>query len=56
MAVRPIDGNWNDFLLNLNPLILNEFQENKAGLNTLKTAIEFQPTLTPPNEWVRVED
>lgn len=53
---RPIDGTWNSFLLNLSYLTLRDFQENKAGLNTLKTAVESQPTLTLPNEWVSVED
>ena len=47
---RAIDGTWNSFLLNLSYLTLRDFQENKAGLNTLKTAVESQPTLTPPNE------
>lgn len=47
---RTIDGTWNRFLLNLSYLTLRDFQENKAGLNTLKTAVESQPTLTPPNE------
>ena len=53
---RAIDGTWNSFLLNLSYLTLRDFQENKAGLNTLKTAVESQPTLTSPNEWVSVED
>lgn len=53
---RAIDGTWNSFFLNLSYLTLKDFQENKAGLNTLKTAVESQPTLTPPNEWVSVED
>lgn len=53
---RAIDGTWNGFLLNLSYLTLKDFQENKAGLNTLKTAVESQPTLTPPNEWVSVEE
>ena len=53
---RAIDGTWNSFLLNLSYLTLRDFQENKAGLNTLKTAVESQPTLTPPNEWVSVEE
>lgn len=47
---RAIDGTWDSFLLNLSYLTLKDFQENKAGLNTLKTAVESQPTLTPPNE------
>ena len=54
--VRAIDGTWNSFLLNLSYLTLRDFQENKAGLNTLKTAVESQPTLTPPNGWVSVEE
>ena len=53
---RAIDGTWNSFLLNLSYLTLRDFQENKAGLNTLKTAVESQPTLTLPNEWVSVEE
>ena len=53
---KAIDGTWNSFLLNLSYLTLRDFQENKAGLNTLKTAVESQPTLTPPNEWVSVEE
>ena len=47
---RPIDGTWDSFLLNLSYLTLKDFQENKAGLNTLKTAVEFQPTITSSNE------
>ena len=53
--VRAIDGTWNSFLLNLSYLTLRDFQENKAGLNTLKTAVESQPTLTPPNEPLSIE-
>ena len=50
---RAIDGTWDSFLLNLSYLTLKDFQENKAGLNTLKTAVESQPTITPPNEPLR---
>ena len=52
---RTIDGTWNRFLLNLSYLTLRDFQENKAGLNTLKKAVESQPTLTPPNEPLTLE-
>lgn len=53
---RAIDGTWNSFFLNLSYLTLKDFQENKAGLNTLKTAVESQPTLTPPNEPLALEE
>ena len=52
---RPIDGTWDSFLLNLSYLTLKDFQENKAGLNTLKTAVEFQPTITSSNEALTIE-
>ena len=52
---RAIDGTWDSFLLNLSYLTLKDFQENKAGLNTLKTAVESQPTITPPNEPLTLE-
>lgn len=44
-----IDGAWESFLLNMNPLLLKDFQEGRAGLGALKTAVEEQPTLVQSN-------
>lgn len=52
---RMIDGNWKDFLLNLSVQALMDFQENRASLSTLRTAVEEQPTLTQPNEPLSLE-
>lgn len=52
---RAIDSSWDNFLLNLSYLTLKDFQENRAGLNTLKTAVVSQPTLTPQNEPLTLE-
>ena len=46
---RIIDGAWESFLLNMNPLLLKDFQEGRAGLGTLKSAVEEQPTLVQSN-------
>lgn len=55
--MRPIDGCFNNFLQNLSYLTLKDFQENKAGMNTLKTAVESQPTLPQPgNEPLTLEE
>ena len=53
---RMIDGNWKDFLLNLSVQALMDFQENRASLSTLRTAVEEQPTLTQPNEPLTLEE
>lgn len=47
--LRIIDGDWNSFLSHMSPLLLSDFQENRAGLGTLKTAVEEQPTLVQSN-------
>lgn len=44
-----IDGAWESFLLNMNPLLLKDFQEGRAGLGALRTAIEEQLTLVQSN-------
>lgn len=46
---RIIDGDWSNFLLNMNPLLLRDFQEGRAGLGALKSAVEKQPTLVQSN-------
>ena len=53
---RMIDGNWKDFLLNLSVQALMDFQENRASLSTLRTAVEEQPTLTQPNEPLTLDE
>lgn len=47
---RIIDGDWSNFLLNMNPLLLRDFQEGRAGLGALRTAVEEQPTLVQSND------
>lgn len=49
MAVRPIDGN----ALQARLYRLGLWNDSKAAFYEL---IESMPTLTPPNEWVSVED
>lgn len=44
-----IDGAWESFLLNMNPLLLEDFQEGRAGLGVLRTAFEEQPMLIQSN-------
>ena len=58
MAVRPIDGTWSKFVWNLSKSesLARKFRDGKACLIDLRLAVEDQPTLTPPNEWVSVED
>lgn len=46
---RIIDGDWSNFLLNMNPLLLRDFQEGSAGFRALRTAVEEQPTLVQSN-------
>ena len=47
---RIIDGDWSNFLLNMNPLLLRDFQEGRAGLGALRTAVEEQPTLVQSSD------
>ena len=49
MAVRPIDA---DRLLR----VLESNFGHTGGSDVMRQLIEAQPTLTPPNEWVSVED
>lgn len=59
MAIRPIDGTWSKFVWNLgesSESLGRKFREGKACLRDLKLAVDAQPTLTPPNEWVSVEE
>ncbi len=58
MAVRPIDGTWSKFVWNLSESesLARKFRDGKACLIDLRLAVEAQPTLTPPNEWVSVEN
>ena len=58
MAVRPIDGTWSKFVWNLSESesLARKFRDGKACLIDLRLAVEAQPTLTPPNEWVSVEE
>ena len=57
MAVRPIDGNE---LYRIEKLLdTNIVRQDKVALNLLEQVlydIQHVPTLTPPNEWVSVED
>ena len=58
MAVRPIDGTWSKFVWNLSKSesLARKFRDGKACLIDLRLAVEAQPTLTQPNEWVSVEE
>ena len=58
MEIRPIDGTWSKFVWNLSESesLARKFREGKACLIDLRLAVEAQPTLTPPNEWVSVEE
>ena len=55
---RAIDGTWSKFVWNLgeSESLARKFREGKACLRDLRLAVEAQPTLTPPNEWVSVEE
>lgn len=57
MAVRPIDGNE---LYQIEKLLDTDIvRQDKVALNLLEQVlydIQHVPTLTPPNEWVRVEE
>ena len=58
MTVRPIDGTWSKFVWNLSKSesLARKFRDGKACLIDLRLAVEDQPTLTPPNEWVSVDE
>lgn len=57
MAVRPIDANE---LYRIEKLLDTDIvRQDKVALNLLEQVlydIQHVPTLTPPNEWVRVEE
>ena len=57
MAVRPIDGNE---LYRIEKLLDTDIvRQDKVALNLLEQVlydIQHVPTLTPPNEWVAVEE
>ena len=57
MAVRPIDGNE---LYRIEKLLdTNIVRQDKVALNLLEQVlydIQHVPTLTPPNEWVSVDE
>ena len=57
MAVRPIDANE---LYRIEKLLDTDIvRQDKVALNLLEQVlydIQHVPTLTPPNEWVRVEN
>ena len=57
MAVRPIDGNE---LYRIEKLLDTDIvRQDKVALNLLEQVlydIQRVPTLTPPNEWVSVEE
>ena len=57
MAVRPIDGNE---LYRIEKLLDTDIiRQDKVALNLLEQVlydIQHAPTLTPPNEWVSVEE
>ena len=57
MAVRPIDGNE---LYRIEKLLDTDIvRQDKMALNLLEQVlydIQHVPTLTPPNEWVSVEE
>ena len=57
MAVRPIDGNE---LYRIEKLLDTDIvRKDKVALNLLEQVlydIQHVPTLTPPNEWVSVEE
>lgn len=57
MAVRPIDGNE---LYRIEKLLDTDIvRQDKVAFNLLEQVlydIQHVPTLTPPNEWISVED
>lgn len=57
MAVRPIDGNE---LYRIEKLLDTDIvRQDKVALNLLEQVlydIQHVPTLTPPNEWISVEE
>lgn len=57
MAVRPVDGNE---LYRIEKLLDTDIvRQDKVALNLLEQVlydIQHVPTLTPPNEWVSVEE
>lgn len=59
MAVRPIDAVHvlNDINWHHKPTPVSEFESGfNQGLNQAMWIITHAPTLTPPNEWVSVEE
>ena len=59
MAVRPIDAVHvlNDINWHHKPTPVSEFESGfNQGINQAMWIITHAPTLTPPNEWVSVED
>ena len=59
MAVRPIDAVQvlKDINRHHKPTPVSEFESGfNQGLNQAMWIITHAPTLTPPNEWVSVED
>lgn len=59
MAVRPIDAVQvlNDINRHHKPTPVSEFESGfNQGLNQAMWIITHAPTLTPPNEWVSVEE
>lgn len=59
MAVRPIDAAHvlNDINWHHKPTPVSEFESGfNQGLNQAMWIITHAPTLTPPNEWISVED
>lgn len=59
MTVRPIDAAHvlNDINWHHKPTPVSEFESGfNQGLNQSMWIITHAPTLTPPNEWVSVED
>ena len=58
MTVRPIDGN--ELVRSLKNRRLHILMENEndgaAVFDDIVDWIKYTPTLTPPNEWVSVED
>lgn len=59
MAVRPIDAVHvlNDINWHHKPTPVSEFESGfNQGLNQAMWIITHAPTLTPPNEWISVEE
>ena len=58
MTVRPIDGN--ELVRSLKNRRLHILMENEndgaAVFDDIVDWIKYMPTLTPPNEWVSVEE